>query len=241
MSEQWKRFLRRATARLPRLTRRGRLVRNLICAVLLGGLCYVLLGAPPLTEKQALHQAERQNMLEPSEIIDVIDVSWEGFNYDRLMVAENDEGYILYDPKPPARLVYREKGERVTLMAPPVSVSFIGDQGLFLFTELPAVRGQLELMLNSEIIGIGYPEDGDAFYQVDAERSESGYFLFVLSSAGKDEKQRYRETLLVRYFVRRLHGESSGSPIPVTIRLWDETGALIYEETLIYRTWEEEP
>ena len=51
------------------MTRKGKLLRNAVCIVLLLILCYRLLGCPPLTAMHAFRQAERQNLAEPSEVI----------------------------------------------------------------------------------------------------------------------------------------------------------------------------
>lgn len=69
MKEQRKRQWNKAMVKLPHLTRKGKTIRNLVCVVLLAGLCYLLLGAPPLTARQAFRRAERQNLVGPSEII----------------------------------------------------------------------------------------------------------------------------------------------------------------------------
>lgn len=73
MREKLNVFRRRLfLSRLPHLTRKGKLLRNLICVVLLGALCAVLLGVWQATPEQALRQAERSYLLGPSNIIGVI-------------------------------------------------------------------------------------------------------------------------------------------------------------------------
>ena len=66
MREKWKAFRRRHPSRL---TRGQKLLRNVVCVLLLLLLGYRLLGCPPLTAMHAFRQAERQNLAGPSEVI----------------------------------------------------------------------------------------------------------------------------------------------------------------------------
>lgn len=82
--ERW----RKLTAKRPRLTRRGKFVRNLICMILMAGLCYLLLGAPPLTAEQAFRRAERQHLVGPAEIIASVDMEQLALPEERPMELE---------------------------------------------------------------------------------------------------------------------------------------------------------
>lgn len=231
-TEKWKRFTYPVVSRMPRLSRPWRVVRNLACIVLLAGVCYVLLGAPALTEEWAFRRAERQNLVGPTEILGAADVDWEGWSYHRLMAGKGSGYYVLCGVDWPALECWSKTGD-VTLAAPPqVGRSGHAYQPLVLFTELPAVRAQIELTLTAEMAG--YEEMETVTYQRDAER-EAGIFIFVLADREFDYQQE-GEMQALSTLINRLRGRELSryeKPIPVTVRLWDETETLIYEKTLM--------
>lgn len=236
MRERLRKRRRKIAAKLPGLTRRGRLVRNLACVLLLAVLCWVLLGAPALTEAWAFRRAERRNLVGPSEILQRMDVDWDGFDYHRLIAAKNDWGYVLYAPDRPyaeTELIYQAKMGDVTLMAPPEMWIHepVSDQPLVLFTDLAAARAQVELTLTPALSSS--VDLSNVTCRADADRRSGGFFLFVLSSESREEQQRFYESDALQTLAAALRGKYSlDPPVPVTVRLWDRAGTLIYEDTL---------
>lgn len=64
-----KAFWHKLTARLPRLPRKWRIIRNLAAVLLIAAALPVLLDFPAFTADQAFRQAERQFLMSPSELV----------------------------------------------------------------------------------------------------------------------------------------------------------------------------
>lgn len=64
--------LRGVIQKIPPHGRRGKLIRNILCMVLLVLAGYIILGAPALSARHAFRRAERARLREPSEILAVV-------------------------------------------------------------------------------------------------------------------------------------------------------------------------
>ena len=60
--------MKKKTSGLPALSRRGKLIRNLLAVFLLLAVSWVLFGCPAWTEMGALRQLERSLLLEPGNV-----------------------------------------------------------------------------------------------------------------------------------------------------------------------------
>lgn len=228
MSERCKEFWRRR-----RLTRRGRLIRNLVCIVLLASMCWCFKGYPVLTPMQAFRRAERQNLVQPAETVRSIEADWAGdrrYSYRRVILAEYAGGYALsavYAYGLPVdyncSYWYREKEGPATLLTE--SWSWFSDStAMVVFTELPAARGELAIGSEEAVTCQG-------------ERLDEGVFLFLVDHDAAGDESDSMGTLI--NVIQGWEIPQTCRPTPVTIRLWDEAGTLIHEETRIYGSKEE--
>ncbi|MGM9606245.1 MAG: hypothetical protein ACI3XJ_01930 [Oscillospiraceae bacterium] len=226
-----------------------RIVCNIVLAVVLLCLFYVFRGCPDMTAEQAYRRAAARNLVGPGEILGVIPVD-DILGYDRLLAAETDEGVILYGytqanlgffpskhvTSEEGNLVYREKGETVTVMAAP-SVLIRAYSGkleipVILFDQCPkAARAELDLVLSAENYG------GGAYsYHLEAQREQGGFFTFWLTTGENGEESKmevYALDNLCKLY-RDMFG-NSGS-YPAAVRLYDQRDELIYEEELTLRS-----
>lgn len=221
--------------RIPRLNRPQRIIRNFACILLMLICTWFMMGAPALTPRWAFRRAERLNLLERSEILDVVRVG-ERF---RMVVAENERNYILFVDAPlyeETWLTFDDKQSPVTLMMPLEHRWRIQDCPLVLLTDLPVARGEVEFSLIPEVSGQYIQEE--IHYLVDGELLNSGNMLFVVDSgeAEYQEGEKYWaesdvETTMAHLAFARYDIQHT-CRVDITVRLWDGNGDLIYNEIL---------
>lgn len=233
-----------------RIPRRVRIVRNLLLAAVLLCLFYIFAGCPDMTAEQGYQRALRRSLLGPGEVVGILNVDVNG-GYNRLLLGETGEGVTLYCYRHEnlgflkgntfssweGTLVYREKGETVTVVAAPgVDCTAYQEEihaPIILFDECPkAVRAEL----NMRLTGTYDSEDYEFAYSLEAAREAGGYFVFDLSAQGN--KQAYWTEGFAIERLSRLYWDTGGraNEYPAVVRLYDRNNALIYEETLFFRS-----
>ena len=233
-----------------RIPRRVRIVRNLLLAAVLLCLFYIFAGCPDMTAEQGYQRALRRRLLGPGEVVGILNVDVNG-GYNRLLLGETEEGVTLYCYRYEnlgflkghtfssweGTLVYREKGENVTVMAAPgVDCDTYQEEihvPVILFDECPrAVRAELDVCLTGT-----YYEDYEFAYSLEAAREAGGYFAFDLSVQGNKQQAYWTEGFAVAQ-LSRLYWDTGGraNEYPIVVRLYDRNDALIYEETLFLRS-----
>lgn len=222
-----------------------RIVCNLVLAVILFALFYIFRGSPDMTVEQAYRRAETRNLVGPGAILGVLDVDISG-GYTQLLLAETDEGVIQYCYREEnlgfifgahtvssyeGDLIYRKKGDIVTLMAATGQMWFQQETTnlpVILFDDCPkAVRAELDLRLTGELNSVEY----DYSYYLNSKRESGGYFVFDLKTTGGGEREVWAITQ-----VSELYRDTGGygEAVPATVRLYDQNDHLIYEEELMF-------
>lgn len=72
MKERLKQGWKRLWSRVPPYTRKGKLIRNVVCILVLAVFCWCCLGAPALTPRWDFRREERTHLVGPAEILAVI-------------------------------------------------------------------------------------------------------------------------------------------------------------------------
>ena len=222
--------------RLPRLGRRGKIIRNLLVTLLLLTLIWGQFGCPLFWPEWEFRRAERRLLLPPSEIVLHLDapggrIYREGqsrpiLRDDHQFIGVGD-GYaiaVALQDRPPlfsAPHIYVEtwdlsaqEGE-VKVLATSIANTYAdwrreAEEG-FLYTYLFS-RGLVALDLPAGTVRgeLTVEEDG-TLYQTDSEVNDAGACLFSLLSLEGDVTFSYG--------------------LPYTLRLYDQDGAVLLEQT----------
>lgn len=227
--------LKRWLKRIPRLSRPQRIVRNFAFILLLAVAAWFLIGAPALTARWGFRRAERLNLLEPAEILDVVKLG----DQPAIVVAESKESFVLwYDrfPYEHTELTIDDKREPVSLMMPLKSGWLMYQIPWVLMTDLPAARGEVEFTLIPDVADQYIQEE--VHYLVEGARLNSGNFLFVIDCEEADYG--YGPNHLVTsdvsttmgYLAMARYNVQQTCRVDIAVRLWDENGTLIYDEIL---------
>lgn len=227
--------LKRWLKRIPRLSRPQRIMRNFAFILLLAVVAWFLTGAPALTARWGFRRAERLNLLEPAEILDIVKLE----DQPAVVVAESRESFVLwYDrfPYKHTELTVEEKREPVSLMMPLQPGWKMYQIPWVLITDLPVARGEVEFTLIPDIADQYIQEE--VHYLVEGERLNSGNFLFVIDC----EKAEYEEgpsywaawdvETTLEYLAKARYNVQQTCQVDIEVRLWDENGTLIYDEIL---------
>lgn len=233
------------------IPRKGKIAINLLLMALVSFGIYLFLGCPAFTAEQRYRRAERAHMVGPAKILEIY--APEGSNYQYVLVAEEPGAVIFYlysdIPGSTGDLYYREKTGDLTVLAAPnilpgSSSMQVVDLPVFLFDEYPeALRAELEITL-SETVNDEYFEKT---YHLESSREAEGYFHFNIHAEAEGTytdlygftlpNELGAEGIVLRQFSQMCGYADSFNlrPQPVTVRLYDESGALILEETLQIR------
>lgn len=161
------------------MERRKRLRKTLVYFLVLAVsviAIYYLSGGKSLNAEMAFRRQEKQNMVGPAQIMDVLD--YEEDRYDHLLIGQSQYGYTFFewnDQNPDDGVLnYQPKQEGATLYCTKYSYNAMDYQQaylpIFAFSDHYAARAKLTLTTNM---------DGEAIqYVLEAQRSEAGYFLF---------------------------------------------------------------
>ena len=179
---------------LPRLGRRGKILRNLTLTLVLVGLAWGALGCP-LSPALAFHRLELRYLREPSQIVAQVEQ-----NGDPFVVGFTSEEAVLGDLEGGALTIWNRPEEGAGLMVAAGQRSVNVPTTWFVSMDAPegAVSARLELELSAWMTGIGsdgaslvleLPDvrDGDYWqeswtYSVEGERLPCGEFLFRIDA-----------------------------------------------------------
>lgn len=189
---------------------------------------YIVSGCPPITLEQQFRREEKAQWVGPAQILGTTELKNARF-YDSVLLADDAYGVTMYlfrDDLDSGKLHYRNKTGDVTVLAVQSFELFPDSREQI---ELPiivfnrdswAVRAELELVV----------DDGSLVqtYYAEAERENEGYFCFVVSQDGSTSQgsalRRVSE-------VSSSDSEDLYSRYPVTVRLYDQNGQLLREES----------
>lgn len=228
-------------------SRAVKIVRNLVLILLMSLIIYELSGRPILFPRLRMRMMERQELVGPSTVVDVLD----GDVYDefsKVYVGATENGFTFYriDGLRSDALTYRSKTGDITVIPAPVSWknwdSKFTDEYLpiYVFDEHPdAVRAQLDIHIASDPDNLFYTgEPFERSYKLESTRETSGFFLFHLHIPCTGE------TLGLDGYAAQLLSEichSNNSLIQrdfftATVRLYRADGSMITETTQTVRT-----
>lgn len=219
-----------------------RLVRNLLFLLLLAGLMDFLIGESFLSPERRFRQVERGNLVGPSQILGNEEIDHD--RCDGMIVAETEDGVILWlyaEDLGRTSFIYRKKYSDNMIVAGAGSTSaFVTTDHLHLpivlFDDTPkAARAEISFTL-SEIYNDVYYEKT---YHLEAQRNTPGYFLFTLHADAENAWEGLgAEGAVIRIFANiSSHLFTSVEyAIPVEIKFYDITGALIKTDTVTVRS-----
>lgn len=227
--------------RWSRVSRKKKVLIYCIGIVLSVFLLYIVKGAPTDFENE-FRRIEKAHLVGPGNILGSIPVQRN--TYNRLLIAEDTEGYILYPYSYGSGgydfdLYYLEKTEDITFFAEPRELAYDWENieefsmivGI-LDTYPEAVRAEIELTLCYQI-NADDPVD-EKTYTLESQREIPGLFTFQLSDRdpnGLGVKGYAIEMLRSLAYPKsyRLYYDCS---VPVTVRLYDEEDTLICEKSM---------
>lgn len=217
------------------LPRWAKIMRNLFLTAMALGLLYIFAGAPVFSATQAFRRVERKNLVGPSEVLAILDISDECF--ESLLIADDGKGVIMFPIHEKysrsTSLYYQEKTGPVTVMAAPTprEPDAIEMLTVILFDDMPDAAGaELTLSLSAaEWTGVEFAKD----YTLTARREYDGFFRFELRHTAGDE---YYETESYAFSELSEITDCFSNPdvhIPATVNLFDSSGSLIYEQNMV--------
>lgn len=222
------------------LTRKQRLVRNLLILLLIAGVMDFLIADAFLIPEKQFRREERGNMVGPSTILgqEKIDLG----PFQGMILGETREGVILWlygEDIGRTQFIYREKYSENMLVAPPGPGGFVflTDElhlPIVLFDNVPrASRAEIEFTLEEM-----YDEqDFKKSYHLEADRNVQGYFLFTLDAEGQWPGLGAEGMALTTLANISANTDTYVQrSIPVEIRFYDITGALIKTDMVTLRS-----
>lgn len=213
-----------------------RLLRNLLILILLVALTDFLTADFFIIPEHQFRREERGNLVGPSTILGREEIDLGPFH--GMIVAETEKTVILWlygEDIGRTQFICRNKYDDHMLIAPPGTggYSLVTDEihlPMVLFDNTPkANRAEIEFTLKEWYDGV----DFEKTYRLEAQRSRQGYFLFTLDAEGQWPGLGAEGTAL-----NTLTNISSNRDtyisrsIPVEVRYYDITGALIGSDTI---------
>lgn len=223
-----------------KLTKKQRLLRNLLLLVLMAGVMDFLIADAFLIPENQFRREERGNMVGPSAILGKEEIDLGPFQ--GMILGETSDGVILWlygEDIGRTQFIYREKYSENMLVAPPGSGGFVflTDElhlPIVLFDCVPkATRAEIDFTLEEM-----YDEqDFKKAYHLEADRNAQGYFLFTLDAKGQWPGLGAEGVALTTLANISANTDTYVQrSIPVEIRFYDMTGALIKTDTVTLRS-----
>lgn len=217
-------------------------------------LIYICQGCPPLSDEHRYRRVEKAHLVGPAEILDILEIQPTNYHayYDRLLLARDTDGVIMYIWSTQndyyENLVYRETTGDVTVFAAPYVTTFFQywnslkeiSLPVILFDDIPqAARAELEVTLSGTL----NRETFTKTYELEATRNKPGYFCFLLHADSSYELG--AEGYVLSIFATCTYnagafGTDTLNTIPATVRLYNSSDKLIYEESLTLQTLQRE-
>jgi len=226
-----------------KIPRKWQVLINILVICLAVLAIYISKGAPTTVEGN-FRRAEKENMVGPSRIMGIEEIdSWLA---EKLVVAETDEGVILYadhygDSSPINTLVYRPKKNGIMVCGSPQMLSMTvppdgDDSTVIIFDNCPqAVRAELDMELywQNQQTNKTYRYQ----YALSGQRKNMGYFRLDLDYQwhGYEGINAHPEDETLWQFHSLSRDASYRAPngeFPATVRLYDAEDKLIKEESL---------
>ena len=218
--------IRRAVKHIPRLPRKWRVVRNLICCVLLLLFIWYAMGPPVLTAEKAFRRAERADLSEPSEIILRIEqdnvVYFIGRGSDEYLIGSGRfaglRGWF-------GSVRHLEKTDEIIVVPLKSYESSLVAMQMLLFSEVEdAVRGEVDITASAEGKFNGTPFHYCETYTIRFEPVADGLLTGWLYPINSDEDT--WEGYVERRALREIYDEYT--TLPIEIRLYNAAGELIH-------------
>ena len=180
--------------------------------------------------EKSFRQAERANMVGPSQIVTTIR---DKKNHYDLIAARTDYGVLVYTR---SALAYRKFGDTPVIMAGHTySISATGDTKMpvFLFHKsTEAASARLELRIPDI-----YKENPDYVYLLDSEEAYDGLFRFTIRIPnGSLDATNERNALSSFYHLCCGHSNSLVHAVPATVWLYDAQGNLLETREITVQT-----
>lgn len=220
--------------------------------ILWGFFLYIFIGAPPLTDTHRYRRAERENLVGPAKVLDILELKQARENsYDRLLLADNGEAIVMYvwhtQETHLEQLVYRNKMGDVTIYAAPGCHWFNNwefaeevELPILLFDNFPrAVHAEIDFTLQADRQNdFTFSKD----YSLEADRVSDGYFCFYIQSSDISSTDDNCEGAVLASLSQLTDGYhyslsfSDYTEIPVSVRLYDNSGNLIHNGNVTIRS-----
>ncbi len=232
--------LKRIWSRIPR---KLRAITNLVLITAFAMALYVFIDSPAFSEEVQYRREERANHVGPAQILDMLPLD-SFYRYEKVLLADDGDGVILYQyDENRGDLTYRKKTGDITVLALPGD-SFStsewqrqksAEHPIFVFDDYPdAVRAELNITLSCEYNS----ENFQKAYTLEARRQSPGYFLFTLCVSNPNGLGAEGEALYQLSHISSdvAYGRFFDVAFPATVRLYDETDALVCERSVTIRT-----
>lgn len=228
-----------------------RILRNVLLLAILIFAVYLFRDCPDLTVEQAYRREVNSELVEPGEILGIIEL--DAPNIDRLLIVEGESSVQLLGYEEDSigffgrsngtrLLCHRGKGERVTLMVAPFrwlwSQSRYSDLDIpvILFDDVPnAVRAELDLKLSTGgLNGTGQLCE----YHLETRRKQGGFFEFRIGDRDDDTVISDEDYMALSNLCDLFLDDKSWSAQQhfAEVRLYDQNDRLILEEELTLRS-----
>ena len=177
---------------------------------------------PSPTLQIAIHRAENQMLIGPSEIIDMLNFTFS--NWDHLVLGETKYGYITYEYQDGlgwdnGHLRYFEKTDTATVFTTDYPYRTEHDQWLPIIA-FPENVKSVSAKLTLSISGIEASKD----IQLEAHREDTGYFLFTLPTDDLDTELCW---LLQQAISGAWQEYVLTGTVEIQIDFYDHTGSLV--------------
>ncbi len=224
---------------LKKIPRWVKILWNILLLFCLAVLIYTFLGAPVSSLEAQFRRTEQAHMVGPGRILGTVGLELDMGSYRQMLVAETEEGVILYSfdhpMYDPPVLTYRPKTGDMTLLSAPYpkdsrEKQTVSDLPLLLFDGCPeAASATMDLTLEITYRGETFRE----VYSMKAKREFESFFLFHINTRNP-YGLRLEGTALQR--VTLLGGYHSGGyynmVIPAEVKLYGENGDLLETRTV---------
>ena len=215
-----------------RFPRKWRVAINIVLCALLAVALYTMLGGPRFSVQGDYRAMERAHLVGPGRIlgIETVDFSY----YDHLLIAEDEEGVILYAYDSQVwyrseQMSYRTKTGDVMVLAGPVLTGSLDRHWDF---ELPVVVFGAPAEAVRARVEIAMPGREDS-YVVECLQNNEGYLFGTISYEGHENGQ--EEVDLLQQLADISSSQSASGDmtvIPIRVWLYDESDMLLAEENI---------
>lgn len=237
--------MKKLLSKLPRLSRPARIVRNLVCALVLIVFVWAMLGKP-MPEILRLRVMERRAMVGPSEILGSYKLPEEwGYPRPGILVGETEYGICLL-PKGERGTVsslnsmfYFEKTGAVTLLRAPENNGADKTGAPFstvwmLFSDWKGARAEVDLTLTAKGTSNYVDYDFERTYHLSAEAEEEGFFFLPMLI---EKVESLGEQQALGRIENGIWGEyrtqTGDGPIYADVRIYGADDILLAEEHIV--------